>query len=106
MQCLHSVRWEKTCMNMPPPMHHNAFDNINYHLQEAYLKQCQESMLHAADEIRNNEFGDDMDGKASNITCQKCKYYENSKHSNCEQYEYLMGQHPQVKWKVMQLLNA
>ena len=116
---------------MPPPMNHNAFDNINYHLQEAYLKQCQESMLQRADEIRHNEFGDNIDGKISSITIsadgtwqkrgfqslngavtiiatdsrkcvdykvkskslQKCKYCEKSKHSNFEQYEYLMAQH-------------
>ena len=49
--------------------------------------------LNGAVTIIATDSGKCVDYKVKSKSCQKCKYYEKSKHSNFEQYEYLMAQH-------------
>ena len=56
-------------MNIPEPMSYSAYENINTKLYIAYPEVARESMLKAADEIRQQTLGDYFSNEAiSNIS--------------------------------------
>ena len=56
-------------MNIPEPMSYSAYENINTKLYIAYPEVARESMLQAADQIRQQTLGDNFSNEAiSNIS--------------------------------------